>query len=273
MTRSKAVAGLISCLAAAVWGCAPAPERPEVRWTDPPAERKRNLEALAKTDPIALLEGCEKSAGRYKDYTCTFRKQERLGGSLKPRQTVAVTFRDSPFSVGMKWLKNAPAGDRLLYVEGKYDNNMLVRPSGLAWLVPTVSRKPDGPDAMRSTRRPVTLFGFRRGLRSLLEVYRLAKKRGDLKSSFAGYALVGERQTLVLVRELPDAEPYRPAAPPLTKVYIDLEHLVPILIEGFDSTGDEAKLLARYEYTDVKFNLGLTDEDFRPEKFDLRPPK
>jgi len=229
---------------------------------------REKIEHLARTDHIALLEFClERYDASYRDYTVTFLKQERIAGRVGKQQTVAVKFMEDPFSVGMKWVKNPPRGDRVLYVEGKYGNQMLVRPSGLIArkLVPTALRKPDGDDALKSTLRPVNLFGFKRGMQSLLRVYRQARQAGDLDQQFGGYADVAGRETIVLVRRLPN-KPQCPAY--LTKVYLDLDYLVPIMIEG---TGWNEEFLCRYIYTDLKFNLGLTEEDFRPEAFDLRP--
>ena len=237
------------------------------------------LEDWARTDHIALLEFCLKNYdARYQDYTCTLRKQERIGGKLGKEQTVAVSFRQAPYSVGMKWVKNARMGDRVLFVEGQYGDNMLVRPSSgfLRSLCPTAVRKPDGPDAMKSTLRPVNLFGFRRGTQSLLKVYRQAKKRGELKIAFGGYADVAGRKTIVLVRYLPPTDAYRVTAAPLTKTYIDVDYLVPIMIEGTELEGrgrDDKGFLCRYVYEDLKFNRGLTDETFRPEAFGLVKPK
>lgn len=236
---------------------------------------REKIEQLARTDHIALLELCiENYNGRFTDYTCTLFKQERIDGKLGRRQKVEVKFKESPFSVGMKWVENAGRGDRVLFVEGKYDDMMLVRPSG--WLaqklVPTARRKPDGRDAMKSTLRPVNTFGFKRGMESLLAVYRKAKQRGELEQSFGGYAEVAGRKTIVLVRRLPDREEYRRTAAPLTMTYIDLDYLVPIMIDGVehDGLGEKGEgMLCRYVYENVKFNVGLTDDDFRPKAWDL----
>jgi len=229
----------------------------------------QKVEDLAKTDHTALLEYClEKYQGRYRDYTCTLVKQERIRGALTAEQWVDVKFMASPFSVAMKWTKNPPIGDRVVYVEGKYNNQMLVRPGGLLGkLVGTVLRKPDGPEAQRNTLRPVNLFGFERGMESLIQVYRQAERAGDLQETFGGYAAVDGRQTIALVRHLPPKDDY-PAYE--TRVYIDLEYLVPILIEGIDWDNE---LSCRYLYRNIRFNVGLRDEDFRPEANDMKPPK
>jgi hypothetical protein len=236
-------------------------------------EALARIERLAREDQVALLELCLAEYGRrFRDYTCTFVKQERLAGKLAPQQTIAVSFTGSPFRVGMRWTKNPPRGDRVLYVSGRYGGKMLVRPTSglLRALAPTVSRDPAGEDALRSTRRPVTQFGFRRGLERLLKVYRLARRRGESQEAFGGFAEVAGRKTVVLVRRLPDAQTYRHLAAPLTRVYVDLEWLVPVMVEGMEADG--SRLICRYLYKDVKFNVGLGADDFRPEAFDLQEP-
>jgi len=144
-----------------------------------PRTVEQKLLNLAKTNHIALLEYCLSQYGQtYRDYTCTLIKQERINGKLGPEQEMRVKFKELPFSVAMQWTRNAPLGDRVLYVEGKYDNNMLVRPSNGFLRMLTggaVQRKPDGPDAMRNTLRPVNLFGFRCGMEALVKVYDAAR--------------------------------------------------------------------------------------------------
>jgi hypothetical protein len=220
------------------------------------------VEELAKTDHIALLQYSLDHYNRnYSDFTCTLAKEEKVHGSVKPEQEIKVKHMVSPFSVAMEWVKNAPLGDRVIYVEGKYDDMMMVRPKGslLQLLAPYVLRKPDGPEAMRNTLRPVNMFGFGRGLQSLIDVYSQAKREGDLKTAFGGYAEVAGRKCVVLIRYLPAKNDY-PAYK--TVVYIDVDHLVPMCIEGYD--WDE-KLQCRYLYKDVEFNVELTSDDFAPE--------
>lgn len=233
------------------------------------ANDKAAIEKMAKTDHVALLEYCLKHYNAtYKDYTCTLIKQERIRGTLGAEQWVQVKFLEKPFSVSMCWTKNAPIGDRVVYVEGKYNNQMLVRPRGLvAKIVGTVLRDPDGAEAMKNTLRPVNMFGFHRGIQSLIDVYQEARKAGDSKETFGDYVQVNGRKTIVLVRQLPPKGDY-PAN--VTKTYIDLEYLVPIMIEGTDWDND---LLCRYRYQDVKFNVGLNSDAFLPENNDMQPPK
>lgn len=218
---------------------------------------------LAKTDHIALLESCRRNYDRcYRDYTCTLVKQERIKGALGKEQEIAVKFLHSPFSVAMKWLRNAPIGDRILYVEGLHGDKMVVRPKSSLLRMLTggcVLRKPDGADAMRNTLRPVNYFGFQRGLDELLKVYKAAREAGDLEQAFGGFAEVAGRRTLVLERTLPAKDDY-PAHK--TLIYVDPEYLLPVCIEGYDW---DDKLSSRYVYKDIRFNVGLSPDDFLPE--------
>ncbi|MFP3937447.1 MAG: DUF1571 domain-containing protein [Phycisphaerae bacterium] len=233
------------------------------------SETVGKIDELARKDNIALLEWClENARGRYRDYTCTFVKQERIGGRLKDAQQMDVKFLSEPFSVTMQWTENPPVADRLVYVEDKYDGQMLLRPTGLLGdLVGTVSRDPTGKEISSKTLRPVTLFGFVNTLENLLEVYRQAEQAGDLKTEFGGYAEVAGRKAVKLVRYLPPKDEY-PAHK--TNVYIDLEYLVPICIEA---TNWDDELSSKYVYKDIRFNVGLTGEDFRPETLGMESPK
>lgn len=218
------------------------------------------IERLARTDHVGLLNLClDNYSHSVQDYTCTFIKRERINGKTGRPQEIQVKFLDRPFSVAMRWVKNAPIGDRCLYVEGKHDGNMLVRPKGLLKWVGTVRRRPDSPEVLANTLRPINLFGFRRALKSLIEVYELADERGDLTTGFAGRKMVAGRATVVLQRILPARDDY-PAAK--TLIYIDVQRLVPVCIEAW---GWDGNLDSRYIYKDVKINVGLTEQDFTPQ--------
>ncbi len=230
----------------------------------------KKVVALAKSDHMALLEYCLKNYERsYADYTCTFVKQERMAGKLGAPQVVEVKFMDDPFSVYMKWVRNIPAAERILYVEGKYNNKMLIKlkSSFLNILAGTVTREPDSKEVMEKTRRPVTMFGFKRALKSLLDVYSKAAERNDLTQSFGGYVKLNGRDAIVIVRKLPPEKDYETA---VTRTYIDLQYLVPVKIEG---TNWDGQLTGTYIYKDIKFNVGLNEDDFLPEACGMKEPR
>ncbi len=235
-----------------------------------------SLEDLAMTDQIALLEMClDNYREHYSDYTCLFTKLERINGKFQPKQLVDVAFRQEPFSVAMTWRTEdeegeslkMPKGDRALYVEGKWKDKMLVRPTSPLLQALTggfVQRKPRDPEVMKSTLRPISSFGFERSLENLLSVYRAADEAGDLTTKFAGYTTIGDREAIVIERYLPAEKDY-PAARTVTA--IDVQYLVPVLVEGYDWEGDK---FCTYTFADVQFNLNLTEERFSPEAMDMK---
>lgn len=230
----------------------------------------------AKTDHVALL---KKGIARYdavpvKGYTCRFVKREKIGGSLREEQAVDVKFLGDPFSVAMTWTKNPPLGDAMIYVEGQYKDDkgvslMLVRPKpAFQWLAgKSVLKLPDGPEAMQHSLRPVTKFGFRNGLVSLLEVYEKAVAAGDCQMRYDGVTDVGGRKCVVITRILPEGKGY-PAK--VTEACLDVETLLPLRIVGYDW---DNSLLCNYEYHDVKLNPGVKPEDFTPQANGIVPPK
>ena len=233
-------------------------EPPAAGMADP---RLQQLDNLAKKDHVALI---KQAIARYKesvqDYSCTFIKQERLNGQLQPDQEIKVKFREQPFSVGMQWVRNAPIGDAILYVEGKCDGQMLVRPKGLLGkMIGVQMRKPGDPAVMANTLKPITAFGLRKNLESLLAVYELAGQRGDSVNSFAGYKEVAGRKVMVLKRELPNKPDY-PCK--LVVWYLDVEYEAPMALESYDW---DDQLIASYLYKGLKFNNGYSDSDFAPE--------
>lgn len=224
---------------------------------------------LARTNHSALLQYClDNYPGRYRDYTCTFLKQERINGVLGKQQEIHVKFLESPYSVAMAWTpQTAPIGDRALYIKGKYDDQMLVRPKMFNNLIGTQLRKPDSADAMKNTLRPINMFGFGKSLQMLLEVYDKARVAGDLKESYEGLVEIDGRTAMKLVRELPPKNGY-PACKTVT--YIDLDWLVPVGVEGYDW---DNQLYCLYIFKDLKFNVGLTAQDFTPEANEMKPVK
>jgi len=217
------------------------------------------IEALARTDPMGLLDRCLSHYDRtVEDYTCRFIKLERIEGRLSETEEIDVRFMDDPFSVAMRWRKNAPLADRCLYVAGAHDGHMLLRPRGLLSLVGTVRRKPDCDQVMENTLRPITLFGFRNSLEQLITISARAAERGELKWNYVGRQRVVKRLAFVLERYLPEDKDY-PAY--RTRVYIDAERLLPICVEAWDM---KDRLLCRYAFANVKLNTGLTAGDFEP---------
>ena len=227
-------------------------------------ESKR-LEELAQSDHIALLKwSMETYQKRVHDYTGTFLKQERINGKLKKTEQIDIIFKEKPFSVFMRWEQNAGSCDKMLYVEGSNNNQMLVHPTGFFTWIKSVQRDPQGQDAKKATLRTCDQFGFYRSLKSLAELYETAHKRGDLKTRSLGETKVDGRPCIALERMLPNNNKYPYQR---TVIEMDLEYLLPVKVSMYDW---QNQLMGSYVFLNLKFNNGLTDARFTPKACGLK---
>jgi len=234
------------------------------QWQQQKSSQVERLEHLARTDHIALLKwSLDNYRKNVRDYTTIFSKQERINGKLKPTQEMSVCFKEQPFSLLMEWEKNAGVIDKLLYVEGSYDNQMIVHPTGIFSWVKSVKRQPDCKRARKANLRTCDQFGFARNLQNLLRIYDQAQKKNDLHTSFLGFNEVLGRRCITIERKLPPRKNYPDAR---MVINLDVEHLLPIDLCSYDWQGN---LISRYTYGNLKVNTGLTNNNFLPQKNQL----
>ena len=215
--------------------------------------------AMAQTDHLALLDlALENYQRRVQAYSATFYKQERINGKLKPIEKIDVRFKEQPFSLLMEWRENAGPIDKLLYVEGSNDDQMIVHPAGLFAWIKSVKRYPTGADARKSSRRTCNQFGFSRAMADMIQVYRQAQQAGDLEMVSLGRTSRQGRDCVTFERRLPPNSQY-----PCARMVVDfdLEYLLPIAVASYDWQGE---LLAQYTYSDLDFNTTLAAADFLP---------
>jgi len=219
---------------------------------------------LAQTDQIALFNwALEIYQKRVRDYTVTFYKQERIKGKLKKTELIDVMFREKPFSLFMKWEQNAGKIDKLLYVEGQNDNQMLVHPTGLFAGIKSVKKNPRDREIKQTNLSTPDEFGFYRFMKSLVDVYQTAKKNGDLKTKYLGEKMIEGRRCLILERTLPQKKQYPDAR---LIMEFDVECLLPVSLSSYDWQG---KLIARYSFKNIKFNVKLASNKFNPKTHDM----
>jgi hypothetical protein len=227
-------------------------------------QQKINLEnriiELARTDHISLLKlSLQNYESKIQDFTATFHKQERINDNLKDTEDIAIKFKEDPFSLVMDWQKNHGAVDKLLFVEGQNGNKMVVHPAGwLSW-IKSVKRDPQDKQVKQSSRRTPDQFGFQRTIESLLDVYEKAKVNNDLKIAYLGQTEVFGRSCVSMERTLPPKPEY-----PYARLVMDFdtEYLLPVSISCYDWQG---RLLSRYTYENLQFNVGLTAANFTPD--------
>jgi len=225
------------------------------------------LEEMAVQDPMAFLENALDRYDRsVRDYTCVFAKRELVRGRMTERQVIEVQFRESPFSVLMKWVENADKCSRVLYVADRWvkegQQYAVVEPGAIAKLfVPYVMRPIHGEDALKSSRRTIDQFGLRNSLALTLKYCRLARDKKILDLRFLGTDKIDGREPLVFERHLPYTGENGAWPDRVLILHLDKELLVPVLCVAYADEG-KTQLLGEYSTTKIKLNTNLSDSVF-----------
>lgn len=212
-------------------------------------------------DPIKFLDaGLAWYDGHVKDYTCTLYKLERMKSTdadFQPEQKILCKFKENPYSVYTYAVKNARGAEKALYVEGKWNGRMKARTGGFLPL--TVETDPRGALARQNTLRFIDQFGFKRSLKTITDSLRTAWGEKIVRLEAVGAGNVGGRDVLIVESWISDPTPTGRFEFPHVRAYLDRESRLPLCVELWDPAGIQR---ARYRFEDVKFNTGLTDEDF-----------
>ena len=242
------------------------PEAIHVAEQGPTPERTRQL---AESDPAAFLQLCRNYCRvRIRDYVCLFVKEELLADGLSPERHMEVHFREDPFSVDLKWTKNPQLASRMSYVKGWQDQagNPIAHfhlRGGLSLLAPKGVYRCIYADGIGTeSRRPIDQFGLCHMLDMMVATNERAAGNPEFSLRFLGENTFNSRPTFLFERKLPYSEggdwPDRHML-----VHIDADHLVPIALFAY-ADDENQSLLGRYEFRDLRCNVGLTDADFGP---------
>ncbi len=225
-------------------------------------------ERFAASDPLGFLRMCRRHyIDNVSDYHCRFIKRERLRGVLTDEQEMEVLFRETPFSVDVRWVRNAGRAKRVSYVAGRWTKDgrefAMIYPAGLlGLLLPRgVKRDIHAPDVRAAARATIDRFGFKNTLDEIIKNCEAARGDPDYDLRYLGCGTLDDRSCLVFERRLPYTGPDGSYPSRLLVIHIDREWLVPT--GCFAYADDEAReLLGSYVSTNVEFNVGLSDEGF-----------
>lgn len=255
--------------------------------SDEPAEKLASFAApLAKpkqrrTDhplyPALVLaeEALESIDKNIDDYTCKIVRRERVAGKLGKYEFINAKVRHEqgegeekiPFSVYLRFDKPAAVeGREALYISGTHGDRVLVRRGGQRMAYMSTYLKPDSRLAMRENRYPITDLGFKRLVEQLVGVIENDMQHDECKVTFFKGAKVDER-TCTRIEVIHPVErdhfTFHKAM-----VFVDDKDKIPVGYASFfwpREEGGKPLLLEEYIYTDVKLNVGLSDDDFDRE--------
>lgn len=213
--------------------------------------------AAAAEDLARLLFDMEAAYARVQSYTARFVRQEVVGGALRPREEALLKFQ-RPGLMYLRWIAGLPEGREILFVPGRNHNRMLVREPGWLSRLVTVAMAPDNPRVLRESRHPVTDVGLGRLIELIVDNARRAAAAGELTLKDHGIATGPEgparRLEAVLARDGQGRYYcYR------LELAVATGSGLPVRATIYD-WGD--RMVADYEYLDLKLNPVLTAGDF-----------
>lgn len=222
--------------------------------------------------PEALFAEALGNYEEIKDYQCRMMRRERWLGMLGAVQEVDVKFRKEPFSVFFHWRKNPGKADKVLYVAGENEGKLMALPILIGWLTGPMALDPEGPEARQSSRRPITQFGFGNMLRRISRVYETGELSGggQFSDSYADGVEVGGRRAVVIERRRVGEPPTDSAVGVKWRFCLDEENLMPIAVTAYNK---DDNILVEYVFTDIRYNTGLTGEDFTLEAVGMAKKK
>lgn len=223
---------------------------------------------------LKLLRAGFEQLKKTRNFTGTFSKQERVDGILDEGSVIQVLSRHEPMSFYMKWLEGDP-GRELLYVEGENEGEMLVRLGGIRGrLMPVFKIDPDGPTAREKTRHHLSHMSILYFTQTVLE--HCEQDLNRLPGVKCELIVEGHDESADWICVATEYENRNVAGEYRKTIhYIDRETLLPLKVktyrwprEGQSFSAEELDpetLLEDYAYSDLQFDLPLTDEDFRQE--------
>lgn len=212
---------------------------------------------------VALLESGRKTLEQARDFRGVLHKQERLAGVLGEPEELHVMMRREPRSVYLRW--EGPAGREILWRTGHDDGKLLLHPGG--WkgrLTPMLKIEPAHQLVKALTRRPLEKIGlWSMGLE--LEKRRTGLDRPGLSISTTDCTGPDGRECHSFHFLDRDRDEGRPEH--ITVVFVDRDWRIAVGCEvyGWPEEGEtEPPLLEAYFYSQIEFNVGLSDRDFDP---------
>jgi hypothetical protein len=212
---------------------------------------------------LRLLDLAEKSYAEVHDYTTIMVGRERIGGVLRPQESILLKFQ-RPFKVYLRWLEGPSKGREGLYVSGAHNGKFLIyEPRGIRRLF-TAALDPSDQRVMEHSRHPVTDVGIGRLLEIVGENARRGAKNGVLQVTDRGVEELAGRRVRTLEGMLP-REPRLAYYCYRVILSFDEENHLPIRVVVYDW---DDQIVEEHTHSDLRVNPGFTGRDFDPDNGD-----
>jgi hypothetical protein len=219
--------------------------------------------------PLSVL--YQRAAQRYATmdtYIYRLKRREVVAGKKQPEELIRVSVRNEPFSVHLKWLGAEGKGREVIYVKGKFKNEMqiLMAPGDLfSSLMPRTTIALDSPLVRDKSRYPITETGFG-PLIARFGQLAAAVEKGDTRGGTAKY--LGRVARPEFTDKVEAVHQVLPAGsdPLLPKGgqrwwFFDAQSGLPVLLVTHDPSGE----VEYYCHDRIISPANLGDGDFNPD--------
>jgi hypothetical protein len=221
----------------------------------------------------------DRAAGRWAtidSYMVRVKRREVVAGKPQPEELMLVKFRKQPFSVYFKWLGPQCKGREVIYVQGRYDNQILtLNTAGDVPLMPAsfvLKTPPDSPLVRARCRYPITEAGFGSTIQRFGELV-ARNERGD--ASWGTLKYMGQVRRPEYEQPMDEVvQVLSPRCDPLLPGggqrhwYFDPQFNLPLLIVTTDHSGHEVEYYCHDRFLTP---ANLDDNDFNPDRLWKKP--
>ncbi len=211
---------------------------------------------MSRSDAEVLLSRMQQAYENVRDYTAVFHKKCVLPDDDCPDEKAFMKFQ-KPFALYMKWQGPAHEDQEMIYVQGLNGGQIMGHPGSFPDV--TLSLAPDSGLVMHCNRRTVTQSGIGNMIaitETILEAYPRAVLRDEGNIDVYGVNC----RCFSIQRSAPGKNPDDCWVK--ARLCASDEDLLPRRATFWDGNGT---VIEDYGYSDVKFNIGLTDIDFDPD--------
>jgi holo-[acyl-carrier protein] synthase len=217
-----------------------------------PAAQGRALQGLAWADVVAAYEPV-------RDYTATYDKYERAidDGAL---QRINLSFR-KPLDVRLEWQNEHGKVDQTaVYRQGQNDGKVLARKTGMVGgVLGLMKLDPTSGRALSDSRHPIMEVG----IGHVIDEASRAMKSGQVTSKPpVDDTLDGAHVVRFDLEGAADGKLFGVEGAKRVSIWVDPGLKLPVKAEVVDAAG---RMLERHRFTNLKLNVGLTDQTFTLE--------
>lgn len=211
---------------------------------------------------MEILTKAKESYNKLKDYTAVIHKEIYEDGEQIKDESTIIKFQ-KPFKVYLKWLSGKNKGTQLLFVDGEYDNKMIIRKGGgFLKIFGTMEMDPDGFWMKKFTKHSIWEVGFGGIIDRSYNAFRTAIEDNQVSAAQVTTAEIEGRPAYKLVLVMTDDGKDEGYYCRSSIQYYDTQSHLPVKVTFWLWEEDTAEILT---FNDIKLNVKLSPEAFDRE--------